>query len=44
NLPDGNLSHTLIGHTREVNAIAFTPNSQTLISGSSDRTIKIWRR
>ncbi len=43
-LPDGQLCHTLVGHTREVNAVAFTADSQILISGSRDRTIKLWRR
>jgi WD40 repeat protein len=29
-------------HSRPVNALAFTPDSKQLLSGSSDRAIKIW--
>lgn len=32
----------LVGHTDEVNTIAFTPDGQKFVSGSDDRTIKIW--
>jgi WD40 repeat protein len=32
----------LIGHRAPTTAIAVTPNGQTLVSGSDDRTIKIW--
>lgn len=32
------------GHSGSVNSIAYSPNGQLLVSGSSDRTIKIWRR
>jgi WD40 repeat protein len=36
------LLHTLEGHTEWVNAVAFTPDSKTLVSGSKDNTIKLW--
>ncbi|OBQ14176.1 WD40 repeat domain-containing protein, partial [Anabaena sp. AL09] len=38
----GGLIHTLKGHSGWVNAIALTPDGKTVISGSSDNTIKIW--
>ena len=33
---------TLRGHQNRILAIAFSPNGQTLASGSLDRTIKLW--
>jgi WD40 repeat protein len=33
---------TLRGHAASVNSIAFSPDSQFLVSGSRDRTIKLW--
>jgi len=33
---------TLTGHGDSVNALAVTPDSNRLISGSSDKTIKVW--
>jgi WD40 repeat protein len=32
------------GHSFSVNSVTYSPDSQWLVSGSSDRTIKIWRR
>ena len=31
------------GHSRSVNSVAYSPDGELLASGSSDRTIKIWR-
>lgn len=33
---------TLSAHTGEVNTIAFSPDGQKFVSGSDDKTIKIW--
>jgi WD40 repeat protein len=32
----------LQGHTETVNNLTFTPNSRTLLSGSSDGTLRVW--
>ena len=32
----------LVGHTNEINAILVTPDGRTLISVSSDRTVRYW--
>ncbi|HEY9852629.1 MAG TPA: serine/threonine-protein kinase [Leptolyngbyaceae cyanobacterium] len=36
------LAHHLIGHTASIYALAISPDSQTLVSGSNDKSIKIW--
>lgn len=36
------LQQTLIGHTKEVTALAFSPDGKTLFSGSNDGTVKSW--
>ncbi|KAI0031862.1 WD40-repeat-containing domain protein [Vararia minispora EC-137] len=36
------LLHTLLDHSREVYALDFILNSQTLLSASGDRTIRVW--
>jgi WD40 repeat protein len=38
----GTEKFTLEGHSDSVNAIALTPDGKTVISGSTDKTIKIW--
>jgi WD40 repeat protein len=38
----GGLIRTLEGHSYSVEAIAVTPDGKTVISGSDDKTIKIW--
>ena len=37
-----NTSRTLEGHTRNVNSVAFSPDGRTIVSGSSDDTLRIW--
>ena len=32
----------LQGHDREVNSVAFSPDGSKIISGSSDKTIRVW--
>ena len=39
---DGDTRGLLLGHTNEVNTLAFKPGSSTLASGSNDDTIRIW--
>jgi WD40 repeat protein len=38
----GRQVHTLIGHTGEVNSVAFSPNGKRVVSGSGDDFVKIW--
>ncbi|ERT04088.1 WD domain, G-beta repeat protein [Lyngbya aestuarii BL J] len=40
--PGGALIRTLVGHSGSVNAVAITPDSSKLVSGSWDNTIKVW--
>ncbi|MFN8459606.1 MAG: WD40 repeat domain-containing protein [Anaerolineae bacterium] len=41
-IPDGQVIHTLTGHTHLVWGVAFNPAGDTLASGSMDNTIKLW--
>jgi WD40 repeat protein len=34
--------HVLQGHTKRVKSLALTPDGTTLVSGSDDKTIKVW--
>ncbi|MBE9235138.1 hypothetical protein IQ227_03550, partial [Anabaena aphanizomenioides LEGE 00250] len=38
----GNLLQTLTGHSNRIRSVAYSPDGQTLASGSSDKTIKLW--
>ncbi|RMF25663.1 MAG: WD40 repeat domain-containing protein, partial [Cyanobacteria bacterium J083] len=42
NLQTGEPWLTLFGHKKLVYALAIAPDSQTLVSGSEDKTIRIW--
>ncbi|MFM6370305.1 MAG: WD40 repeat domain-containing protein, partial [Dolichospermum sp.] len=38
----GELLQTFTGHSYSVNSLAYSPDGQTLASGSWDKTIKLW--
>ncbi|MGO9271191.1 MAG: WD40 repeat domain-containing protein [Terriglobia bacterium] len=41
-LSEGRLIQTLQGHAARVNALAVTPDGRFLVSGSADKTVKVW--
>jgi WD40 repeat protein len=42
NVQNGTLEKTLIGHRKVVNALAFSLDNKTLVSGSSDSKVRLW--
>ncbi|HBW57183.1 MAG TPA: serine/threonine protein kinase [Oscillatoriales bacterium UBA8482] len=42
-VPSWKCVHTLSGHRNAITGVAFSPDGQTLASGSQDQTIEIWR-
>jgi WD40 repeat protein len=38
----GRMATVLAGHSKPVYALAFSPDGRTLVTGSSDRTLKLW--
>jgi WD40 repeat protein len=41
--PSWILEHTLVGHTDWVRTLTFTPDNKYIVSGSFDRTLRIWQ-
>ena len=41
---DGTLLHILEGHQGPVWSVNFSPDGQTIVSGSEDGTVKLWRK
>jgi WD40 repeat protein len=41
-LATGVAVHTLSGHTKQINAMALTPDGRLVISASNDHTLKVW--
>ena len=42
NAKNGEFIKRLVGHTDEVNWVAFSPNGKYLVSASSDQTARVW--
>ena len=42
NIENGKRLRTLEGHTDMVNALTFSPDGKTLVSGSDDDTLRVW--
>jgi Tol biopolymer transport system component len=38
----GKVLHTLVGHSRSIDTLAFSPSGQQLATASWDKTVKIW--
>ena len=38
----GRLLQTFVGHTAQVNAVAFSPDGKLILTGSNDKTVKLW--
>jgi WD40 repeat protein len=41
-LSNGNLIHAISGHRDQVTCVAVTPDGKTAVSGSKDKTLKLW--
>jgi WD40 repeat protein len=39
---EGQKTLTLKGHTRWVNSVSFSPDGKRIVSGSWDKTVKVW--
>ena len=38
----GDFGPALTGHTAAVNSVAFSPDSRTIVTGSLDKTLRLW--
>ena len=43
NLKTGRMAKTFSGHRDDITALEFTPNNKVLVSGSKDKTVKVWQ-
>lgn len=41
-LATGQLLHTLLGHQNAIASLAFSTDSRRLVSGSADKTVRVW--
>ena len=41
-IPKGNVIRTFEGHSYSVKSIAFSPDSRLVLTGSRDKTIRLW--
>ena len=37
-----NTAHTLIGHTRSIKSVSWSPDGKYIASGSGDKTVRVW--
>jgi WD40 repeat protein len=40
---DGAVMQTLAGHQDHVQSLAFSPDGSLLVSGSRDKTLRLWK-
>lgn len=40
--PSGNTTRRFVGHSKDVLSVAFSADNRQIVSGSRDRTIKLW--
>lgn len=41
-LHSGNTTRQFVGHTKDVLSVAFSADNRQIVSGSRDKTIKLW--
>lgn len=40
--PSGNTTRRFVGHSKDVLSVAFSADNRQIVSGSRDRTVKLW--